>query len=184
MKKRKTALLGFLLTAMLGIGVGYAAVTDVLDVTGKVEITEQAAAGQFDTDVYFLDTIEISKPTAATASINTNDKDKASFTVSGLDPKVANDTITITYKVKNASTRDAQIAVKFRTNYSEPTTGAFTSADECFIVTNSIGATTPTIVAGGTLDITFTVTLTQTPTTTIDESFIIEFEATALADNA
>lgn len=51
MKKRKTALLGFLLTAMLGIGVGYAAVTDVLDVTGKVEITEQAAAKQFDEEV-------------------------------------------------------------------------------------------------------------------------------------
>ena len=184
MKKRKTALLGFLLTAMLGIGVGYAAVTDVLDVTGKVEITEQAAAGQFDTDVYFLDDITISKPTVATASINTNDKDKASFTVSGLNPTVENDTVTITYTVKNDSTRDVQIAVKYRTNYSDATTGTYTSADNCFIVTNSIGATTPEIAAGGTLDIIFTVTLTQTPTTTIDESFIIEFEATALADNA
>jgi len=181
MKKKKTVLLGFLLTALLGIGVGYAAVSDVLDVTGKVEITEQAATGQFDTDVYFLDTITISKPSAATASINTNDKDKASFTVNGLDPTVDNDQITITYTIKNDSARDAQIAVKFRTNYADATTGKYVSANNCFAVTNSIGADTPTIVAGGTYELTFTVTLTNTPTQAIDESFIIEFEATALA---
>ena len=183
MKKRKTALLGFLLTAMLGIGVGYAAVTDVLDVTGKVEITEQAAVKQFDEEVYFT-SYRIDNDTLATASINTNDNDKASFTVKGLTAE--NNKVVITYTIANSGNRDVSVKLKFRTNYTDATTGKYVSEDGCFEVTNSIGAGELLIAKANsgevkTANVEFTITLTNTPTKAIDESFIIEFEATPKA---
>lgn len=182
MKKRKTALLGFLLTAMLGIGVGYAAVTDVLDVTGTVEITEEAAAKEFDTEVYFTKAEVVGEDNQleiATANINTNNNDKASFTVKGLSD--ANDKIEIKYTIYNESERTVELKLRFDDTVKYDGNGVYTSSDGCFTITNDIANQTVQLAKDTTYATTFTINWIKTPTKMINETVTFVIEATAVA---
>ena len=43
MKKRRTFIVSMLLVAALALGIGYAALTDVLEVTGRADINQSQA---------------------------------------------------------------------------------------------------------------------------------------------
>ena len=53
MKNRKTVVVAFLLCAVLLLGVGYAALSDTLDITGSADVNQSAAEEAFNEDVYF-----------------------------------------------------------------------------------------------------------------------------------
>ncbi len=60
MKNRKTVVVAFLLVAAMLLGVGYAALTDTLTITGTAQIDMNAAGNEFDEKVYFNDAKVIS----------------------------------------------------------------------------------------------------------------------------
>jgi hypothetical protein len=53
MKNRKTVVMAFLLVAVMLLSVGYAALTDVLDITGSADVNQSAAEEAFNEDIYF-----------------------------------------------------------------------------------------------------------------------------------
>ena len=56
MKNRKTVVVAFLLVAAMLLGVGYAALTDTLTITGEIGANTSASQTEFDADVYFKST--------------------------------------------------------------------------------------------------------------------------------
>jgi hypothetical protein len=81
MKNRKFVVVAFLLVAVLLLGVGYAALSDTLDITGSADVNQSAAEEAFNEDVYF--SAAVANEDGNTASINGDNNDKASFTATG-----------------------------------------------------------------------------------------------------
>jgi len=114
MKNRRITIVAFLLIAALTLGFGYAAVTNVLDIQGSTSVSITAAEEEFNKNVYFtgvvdktdnvVESITDSNAYGYTANINTNNNDKAQFTVTGL--KKSGDKVAITYEIKNASAHE------------------------------------------------------------------------------
>ena len=53
MKNRRTVVVAFLLVAVMLLGVGYAALTDTLTITGDLKSDPSASQTEFDGDIYF-----------------------------------------------------------------------------------------------------------------------------------
>ena len=51
MRNRKTVVAAFLLVAVMMLGVGYAALTDILDITGSADVNQSAAEEAFNEDI-------------------------------------------------------------------------------------------------------------------------------------
>ena len=165
MKKRKTAIAGFLLAAVMGISVGYAAVATVLDFTGTITVSKDAAEKAFDTNIYF-DSI-VGTPSNCTAQINSDNNDKITMTVEGLS--ALHDKATVTAKIVNAGTVDATIKVR-----SENLTG---TNPTYFDLSTDWGTETKTLLAGKEITITVTVELIVAATDLTTASLAIELEA-------
>ena len=177
MKKRKSALLGFLLAAVMGIGVGYAAVSQVLDITGTAVVSEKAATDAFDEDIFFSNVTtnpDGASGLAYTARVNTDNNDKITFSVESLAD--LNDSITFTATVANTGAVAANIVIT-----TQEVVGNY---KDYFEVTTDLGAgkqvAAATDSANGTLDIQVTVKLKKTPTTAIDATFAITMQATSV----
>lgn len=166
MKKRRSTIIVFLLVATLCLSVGYAAITDILDIQGTAEVNIQGVESDFDTHVFFS---AVSSGEGYTASINGDNKDKGSFTISGLKEK--NQEITVTYTIKNDHDLDAVVTPRLKQS-SNPT---------YFEITSDWNSQPQTITAKGEKTISVTVKLLQSPTELQAASFNIEF--TAVADN-
>ena len=78
MKNRKSVIVAFLLVAVMLLGVGYAALTDVLDITGTADVNQSAAEESFNEDIFF--SAAVANESGNTASVNADNNDKASFT--------------------------------------------------------------------------------------------------------
>lgn len=165
MKNRKRALVAFFLAAVLCLGVGYAAVTDILYIEGVATVNATEAEKAFDTDIKFIGAVANGEGTTNTASI-VND-DKAGFTVNNLAG--AGDTATFTFTIKNDGDLAAKVTPKIASNTNE----------EFFEITSDWAGATKDLPGGGELTYTVTVTLKKTPTTTIGASFGIELTAVA-----
>lgn len=156
MKNRRAIIVIFMLCACLLVGVGYAALTDVLDITGSGTVTRANALNSFMEDVYFSN-VSTSADGGYTASINADNNNKASFTVNTLAGQ--DDSETISFTITNESDLDAEVTIRSSSN----------SNDAFFGVTYSIGgvalSTTDGIElsAGGSVVVDVTVTLLQTP---------------------
>ena len=99
MKKRRTLIISLLLVAALTLGIGYASVSDLLDITGIVEADGSAMNTEFDEDVYFS-AIQINDTKAGESALGTGDKpDNATFMVAGLAD--INETASVTYTITN-----------------------------------------------------------------------------------
>lgn len=106
MRNRKTVIVAFMLVAVMLLGVGYAALTDSLDIGGTAEITKNAAEAAFDADVYFTKATALTN--GNTTSINADNADKVSFTASSLATK--GDKAIFEYEVSNYNDLKAVIA--------------------------------------------------------------------------
>ena len=169
MKNRKRIIVTFLLIVALVLGVGYAALTDVLNIDGNIEVTQDGAEDAFDADVYFSD---VSSGSAYTAWIQ-QDPDMASFKITGLAGQ--GDTVTITFTVKNDSDVDATFVA------SVNSTGS--SDKEYFSCVTSADTTPVSLPAGGTATIDVTVTLLKTPVLAVNEiksaTFTLEYDVSS-----
>lgn len=180
MKNRKFVVVAFLLVAVLLLGVGYAALTDTLDVTGSADVNLSELNNEFNHDVYFLKAE--SDVTANTTSINKDNNDKVSFTVNTL--KAKGDKAVFTYTIANIGPHDVTITPKIAAN------GGNTNTEYFSISSNWDGQPKTLAAADGTVDgegnpnpstITYVVTveLLKDPTVQVSGSFIIELTATA-----
>lgn len=166
MKNRKRVVVAFLLVAVMLLGVGYAALTDVLDITGSADINQTAAEESFNADVHF--SAAAANQTGNTASVNADNNDKASFTANTLKGK--DDVATFTFTIVNEGDLDASITPSISSNTNEA----------YFEISSDWAGATKTLAAGGTITYTVTVKLLQTPTETISGSFIIELTAVSV----
>ena len=136
MRNRKTVITAFLLIACMLIGIGYAAVTNVLDIQGSAEVTDKNVSDEFNEDIYFSGvkapdgkivdsflvkedgTYDESRQDGVTytysANINSNNNDKGQFTVKSLAN--TGDVQKITYQIKNDSEHEAKVTLKTITN--------------------------------------------------------------------
>lgn len=174
MKNRKIIVTAFILVAIMVLGVGYAAVSDTLDIQGTADITATDAGETLNEDVYFsgimkgdtrVDAIVAGDNLGYVASININDNDMAHFTVSSL--KKAGDSVTITYEVTNESTNPVTLALK---NSS--------STEPIFTVTTELDSATKVVGAGSTTTVWVTVTLNADPTAAVTGAFTVGITAT------
>ncbi len=174
MKKRRSVVIAFLLVAALVMGVGYAALTDVLDITGSADINQSAAEEAFNQDVYFKDDITIHE-SGNTSSVNPDNNDKASFTVTSL--KGAGDTASFTYTIVNDGDVPATVTPSLKAGTGN------TNSEYFDISSDWNGASKELAAHGGTLTYKVTVTLKKTPVESISGSFIIELTAVSNVDN-
>lgn len=166
MKNRKTVVVAFLLVAVMLLGVGYAALTDVLDITGSADINQSAAEEAFNEDIHF--STAIANQDGNTASVNADNNDKASFTANTL--KGANDTATFTFTIVNEGDLHADVTPSISSNTNT----------EYFDISSDWSGQPKRLSAGASLTYTVTVKLKETPTQTISGSFIIELTAVSV----
>ena len=166
MKKRRSLIISFLLVAALALGIGYAALSDVLDIQGTAEISAGIAEEAFNQDVYFS---AVQPGTGITASINADNNDKATFTATGFSQ--VGDKVQVTYTIKNDSEHyAANVTPKLLQNSNE----------EYFSISSDWASTMQTIAAGAEKTITITVELVKLPTASeglTTASFNIELTA-------
>jgi len=166
MRNRKTVVAAFLLIAVMMLGVGYAALTDVLDITGSADINQSAAEEAFNEDIHFSNAV--ANEAGNTASINPDNNDKASFTANTLKGK--GDKATFTYTIVNDGDLDAVITPSISSN---------TNTTYFKIYSDWNGADTE-LAAGASVTYTVTIELLETPTETISGSCIIELTAVSV----
>ena len=166
MKAKRLIVVSFLLVAEVVLGVGFAAVSTTLDITGKADVNPDAA---FKADIYF-DTAT-ANDAGNTAAVNANDDNKASFTANNLSGQ--GDSASFTYVIKNSGDLDATISV----------TACSVSVGDTsiFDITTDWNEAKP-LDANGSATITVTVSLKETPKDTVSGSFIVELKATAISE--
>ena len=202
MKNRKRIIMAFVLVACMLIGVGYAAVTNVLDIQGSSTVSQTAAEDEFNEDIYFVgakepktgtfiqsflvknaaneyDTVRDPNTTYLySANINANNPDKGQFTINNLSDK--DDVQAITYQIRNDSDHVATVTLKTITNTNGTTEGGSGTGDFDFdFYFGTVGTKTTTIPAHGTAEVTIVVTLRNQVTSSVSASYILELNATA-----
>ena len=170
MKNRK-GLIAFLVLAVMLLGVGYAALTDTLDITGSADVNQSAAEEAFNEDIYF--SAAVANEEGNTASINADNNDKASFTAKTLKGK--GDTVTFTFTIKNDGDVAATVTPKLNATLGN-------TNPEYFSLTSDWNGEAKTLAAGGELTYTLTVELLKTPTETIAGSFLVELTAVSVEE--
>lgn len=166
MKNKKTVVVAFLLAAVMLLGVGYAALTDVLDITGSADVNQSAAEEAFNDDIYF--STANANEAGNTASINADNNDKASFTANTLKGK--GDKATFTYTIVNVGDVDAVVTPSISSNTNQ----------DYFTVYSDWEGAAKALAAGGSVTYTVTIELLETPTETISGSCIIELTAVSV----
>ena len=189
MKKRKSVVVAFLLIATLLLGVGYAALTDTLTISGRANITTGKAEEELNKDIFFYSAAATStdgtSDVADTASVLT-DNDRASFTVNSL--ALGGETATFTFVVHNTGNHEAALSTPTITirDLIADGTDVDTDSDNVFTVTTSWDDATLEAETDestpGTATLTVTVTLYEegiNPEHAITGFFDITFTATA-----
>ena len=171
MKNRKTVVVAFLLVAVMLLGVGYAALTDVLDITGTADVNQSAAEESFNEDIFF--SAAEANEDGNTASVNADNNDKASFTAKTLKGK--GDKASFTFTIKNAGDLDVTVTPKLNASLGN-------TQPEYFAVTSDWAGQPKALAAGAEITYTITVELIKTPTETISGSFLVELTATSVTE--
>lgn len=170
MKNRKIVVVAFLLIAVLLLGVGYAAVSDVLDINGSADVNPDTAYNQ---DIYFSAAVANGDNTPNTATIDPNDNDVVTFTVSSLSGK--GDTATFTFTITNAGDLNATVTPTLASDGNSNT--------EYFKITSDWKGQPKELASGGNATYVVTVELLKTPTTSLHGTFHIELTAVSDSNN-
>ena len=168
MKNRRNVIAVLLLVAVLCIGVGYAAISDVLEIAGSVTFNtadDGPLDQQFDADVYFANAqvtggtnvIATGDTANVTALVGdrdaTGDNDKLTITIGDTVFTDINQTVVVTVDVVNASTvQAANIEIE-------------TLENELFEVEVTREDAATTVAKNGSVAYTLTITLKQLPAT-------------------
>ena len=175
MKNRKFVVAAFLLAAAMLLGVGYAVLTDTLDITGSADINVTDLEKEYEADIYFLEECIASNAALGdTASRNADNIDKASFSAKSL--KAQNDTASFTFTIQNDSAHDVTVQPKLNATLGN-------TNPDWFEITSDWGGQSKVIAAGQSATYKLTVKLKENPTSAISGSFLVELVATADNDN-
>ena len=170
MKNRK-GLIAFMVLAVMLLGIGYAALSDTLDITGSADVNQSAAEEAFNEDIYF--SAAVANEEGNTASINADNNDKASFTAKTLKGK--GDKVTFTFTIKNDGDVAATVTPKLNATLGN-------TNPEYFSLTSDWNGAAKTLDAGGELSYTVTIELLKTPTETVAASFLVELTAVSIEE--
>lgn len=166
MKNRKVFIGIALLIVVLVLGIGYAAITDTLKITGTASAT--ANAGNFKV-VFTGETTGVSDGVTATA---TNGATSATMDVTGLT--TTGDTKSATFTIKNTS-EELKALVNVNTKSITNT--------EFFAINATVADPSTALDPDGTTTVTVTVSLVKTPIEAVTGTINVELGATAvLAD--
>ena len=168
MKNRRNVVVAFMLAAVMLLGIGYAALTDTLDITGSADVNQSAAEEAFNEDIYF--SAAVANEAGNTASVNADNNDKASFTAKTLKGK--GDKVTFTFTIQNDGDVAATVTPKLNATLGN-------TNQEYFSLTSDWGGEAKVLAAGAEITYTLTVELLKTPTETIAGSFLVELTAVA-----
>ncbi|MBO5790565.1 MAG: hypothetical protein J6R40_05355, partial [Clostridia bacterium] len=174
MKKRRTAIIAFLLLAVCTLSIGYAALADYLVVKGDMEANTKIATDDFDADVYFTaasiemhkaDDVAFTAPEGVVCSATVINPDTVNVTANAFGGKGDHAVVTLTVKNDNAH------AVKV----SLDDAGSLNLDGDAFQVTT--GAL-PTVPAGETATFEVIITLNVAPTgETLARNFTLQLKA-------
>ena len=174
MKKRRLAIVAFLLCACVGLGIGYAALSDTLTINGDITVKPHSA----DFSVHFTEVKASSKTTTAIQT----DTTVATFTSTQLS--AANDQAYAIIEVKNSSTGyKAQMADFTISSTVDPSIQNFFEVKCEYVELNADGVTYD-VIAAPLLDVSETTLVRVTVTLKVQpvEEIIYKFTLTANAD--
>lgn len=167
MKGRRNFVVALLLVAIMCIGVGFAAITSVINGTGT--ITYKPAF-----DIEWTEDVTGNGVSGVVVSTTTHTNDTLAFTVDTSNMAVGN-TTTVTATVANNS--------KYAAKNVTVTPATATATDgNCYTVVAVPSATT--IAADGEITVTFTITLMEYPKVATDYAVEFDFSVTAEQDIA
>jgi len=112
MKRRRIALITFLICAALVISIGFANLVDSLSIVGTSTTSKEQATQVFDNDVYFTNAEALTHGT--TASVNADNNDKVSFTANSLVSQ--GDKAQFKFEVSNFSNLDVNVTTTLTSN--------------------------------------------------------------------
>ena len=167
MKNRKRIVVAFLLCAVMLLGIGYATLTDVLEVSGSADVDATQATEAFNEDIYFSKAV--AKEDGNIATIVTGDPDMATFTIKNLKGK--DDTATFVFTITNDGDVDALVTPTLAENGNTNT--------EYFHIESTWQGQPRELAAGASIEYEVTVTLLKTPTEYCYGSFRIILTATS-----
>ena len=174
MKKRRTLIISLLLVAALTLGIGYAALTDDLFVTGSAAINSDDAKDAFAEDVYFTKAVvsEGRGTAVIEADANSEANDKVTITVPAGVLKGEGDSVICTLEISNVGDLDALVTLDSNT----------VDNSTYFQVTTSWEALSnkQTVAAKGDVDLVVTIKCIKTPTSDVSTNFNIGMTATAV----
>lgn len=165
MKSKRIVIASFLMAAVLCIGVGYAAVTNILDIQGTANVNATKMEEEFDKDIYFSDAV--ANTTGDTATVNADNNDKCTFTVNSLVTE--GQTATFTFTIQNDYDHIVTVTPKLASNTNE----------EYFEVSSDWNGQAKDIAAGQPATYNLTVKLKKTPTSVVGTSISVELTAKA-----
>ena len=168
MKNRRNVVVAFMLVAVMLLSIGYAALTDTLDITGSADVNQSAAEEAFNEDIYF--SAAVANEAGNTASVNNDNNDKASFTAKTLKGK--GDKVTFTFTINNDGDVAATITPKLNASLGN-------TNPDYFKLTSDWNGEAKVLGAGSEITYTVTIELLKTPTETIAGSFLVELTAVA-----
>ena len=172
MKKRRSTIIALLLVAALALGIGYAALTDDLFITGSAGIKQEHAEDAFGADVYFTRAVISGEKGTATIGADTHSEANDQITITAAEGafKGAGDSVLTTVEITNAG--DLAASVKLNS--------ALASNAEYFEVTTNWGTEDKVIAAGAKVTFEVYITCIKTPTSDVSTTFDIGFTATAV----
>lgn len=174
MKKRRTTIIAVLLVAALALGIGYAALSDDLQIAGNAAITATEADEAFEADVYFSKAVMSAEKGTATIgelAVGTNDSDKITIEVAAGALKGQGDSVICAAEITNKGDIDAIVTLG---------TPAITGDSEYFSVTTNWTSNSAQIAKGSVADLTITITCIKTPTEAVDMAFTLDLTADAV----
>ena len=183
MKQRRTVVLAFLLIAAMALGVGYAALSDQLTMTGTATVGRVAADAEFDEDIYILSATALGDGTPNTASLVPTNNNKATFTVNSLS--LEGETAQFSFVIANAGDHEAAVSIAGMSISDYNTADAVKDNDDdgYFSIATDWTDNKSTLPAAtdaehpGTVTLTITITLEKPITIETGADFTIEVSA-------
>ena len=169
MKNRKTVVVAFLLVAVMLLGVGYATLTNTLNITADLKADPSKAGSEFDGDVYFSNK-NIDKDDTNHASCIIENNDLATITADMFT--TANQEVVVTLTITNDST-DFDAVLTPDVSLDAAHDGIF--AASC-VWEGTDNLNQKTIPAGGSANLTVTLKLLKTPDEAHQAKFTVDFE--------
>ena len=176
MKKRNLVIVAFMLVAAMTIGIGYAALTGTLVLSGNAQYDKDASDNAFEQDIVFTNATQTSFGSAYAAGTLEDTcsaaNQAATFSVNTLANIV--DEAVFEYTIQNNNNVPARLSVESKNGDNTDNPTPMTSFNVEYAFDN------PLIPAGGTATLTVTVKLKSQPTGTISlETYVLNITATS-----